>query len=609
MAIWDWFKYDPERAARRRQAVAEAAEERAAALAKRVAEARKAAEERAADIRARQKEAAEIQAARRKETYEAAEEARRERTASKRAAELKEGPKPIIPAVVMVTVRTIPGANISYGNNKHGPWRTKTDWSGIAQFDWPLYYGKLFVNAQKTDYVFSNFKFTSITELPTPRLPTMDGPPSIPVIREPYWGSISRWFLVSPVKREITLFPLARGAEPKEVIKGIKGILCDIWKTTAEMVVPAKLSSYFSISISDAMWICETDPSITDIMTGVSAIASIGEYDFEIPITNGRGSLNIGAKPEIRDLITSLVPPLPTSIPIEISLPNKIRGGFTSQIYHVEPPVVEIPAIGIPVVEIVEIPELGKIIKIIGDELKAFEGMDVTISAVVMCGARPSNGEPAILLIDGKEIERKNTANGFVSFKWTATAEPTRTHRVVVSVPKSEQCPMYGDARDSRSITVSRMVPGIEERLRIEREEYQSRLAAMREERERIREMSLAARAAVTPVTPIIPAIPVTPIIPAIPIIPVTPVTPVEEVEVPAEPGIIEIPAIEAPPGIEYPVNIFIDGVLKGPPPLKIEVVPGKHEIRVELKNFPSLYRSVTLTEGQTLSITDLRFT
>jgi hypothetical protein len=80
-------------------------------------------------------------------------------------------------------------------------------------------------------------------------------------------------------------------------------------------------------------------------------------------------------------------------------------------------------------------------------------------------------------------------------------------------------------------------------------------------------------------------------------------------VEVPEQlPGIIEIPAVEAPPGFEYP-NIFIDGVLKGPPPLTIEVDPGKHEIRVDLKNFTPLYRNVTLTEGQTLSVTDMRFT
>ena len=245
--------------------------------------------------------------------------------------------------------------------------------------------------------------------------------------------------------------------------------------------------------------------------------------------------------------------------------------------------------------------ELGKVARILvapDGELRAYEGMDITITASVMCGATPSNGEPAILLVDGVEIARKNTSQGFVSLKWTATAEPSRTHKICISVPKSEQCPMYGGARDCRTITVSRMIPGIEEQLRLEREEYQARLDALREERKRIREMSLAAAAAAREAAGV--TIPVTEIIP-------TP--PVEEVE-PEEPhpGIIYIPSIPAPPLTEYPINIFIDGVLKGTPPLRVEIPPGTHTIKVELKNFTPLHRTVTVVEGQTLTITDLEF-
>ena len=255
-------------------------------------------------------------------------------------------------------------------------------------------------------------------------------------------------------------------------------------------------------------------------------------------------------------------------------------------------------------------PELGKVAKIMvppDGELRAFEGMDVTITASVMCGASPSNGELAILIIDGKEVARKNTSAGFVSFKWTATTEPARTHRVVVSVPKSDQCPMHGEARDSKPITVSRIIPGIQEQLRIEREAYQSQLATMREERKRIREMSLAARAAVTPIT-----IPVTPPIELPITIPVTPpveppITPPVEPPVEPQPGIIDIPSIITPP-TEYPIEIFIDGVLKGSPPLEVEVDPGTYHITVKLTNFTPLDRKVTITEGQTLTITNMEF-
>lgn len=256
------------------------------------------------------------------------------------------------------------------------------------------------------------------------------------------------------------------------------------------------------------------------------------------------------------------------------------------------------------------VPELGKVAKILvppDGELRAYEGMDVTITASVMCGASPSHGEPAILIIDGEQVASNNTSQGFVSFKWTATTEPARTHRVVVSVPKSDKCPMHGEARDSKPIIVSRIIPGIQEQLRIEREAYQSQLATMREERKRIREMSLAARAAVTPIT-----IPVTPPV-ELPITPPTtppfepPITPPVEPPVEPQPGIIDIPFIPTPP-TKYLIEIFIEGVLKGPPPLKVEVDPGTYHITVKLTNFTQLDRKVTIAEGQTLTITDMEF-
>ena len=141
----------------------------------------------------------------------------------------------------------------------------------------------------------------------------------------------------------------------------------------------------------------------------------------------------------------------------------------------------------------------------------------------------------------------------------------------------------------------------------MEREAYQSQLATMREERKRIREMSIAERAAVTPIT-----IPVTPPIELPITIPVTPpveppITPPVEPPVEPQPGIIDIPSIITPP-TEYPIEIFIDGVLKGSPPLEVEVDPGTYHITVKLTNFTPLDRKVTITEGQTLTITNMEF-
>ena len=138
-------------------------------------------------------------------------------------------------------------------------------------------------------------------------------------------------------------------------------------------------------------------------------------------------------------------------------------------------------------------PQLGKTARILTSaegDLRAYEGMDVTIAASVMCGATPSNGEPAFLIIDGEQVGSKKTIQGFVTFTWKATTEPARTHRIVVRIPKSDQCPAHDEASDSKTITVSRIIPGIEEQLRIEREEYKSQLGLLREERKRIRELS-----------------------------------------------------------------------------------------------------------------------
>ncbi len=246
--------------------------------------------------------------------------------------------------------------------------------------------------------------------------------------------------------------------------------------------------------------------------------------------------------------------------------------------------------------------EIGKIVKILtypaGAALEAYDGMEVTVTASVACGASLSNGETAIFSVDGNEVSRGTTGGGFVTFKWTATVEPSRTHKLCVSVPKSSQCSQFGEARDCKTITVSRAVPNTLEQLKKERESYLAQLEGQRVERERIRQISLT-----LPQTPtILPEVTV-PVIPDVPKTPSIPVSPPEE----QIPGIIDIPTVSIPPGVPYPVEIRIDGNLVGPPPVYKEVVPGTHTVTIGLKGFTPISRKVHLSPGQILTI-DERF-
>jgi len=247
--------------------------------------------------------------------------------------------------------------------------------------------------------------------------------------------------------------------------------------------------------------------------------------------------------------------------------------------------------------------EMGKIVKILtypeGAALEAFDGQEVTVTASVVCGLTLSSGETATFEVDGAEVARGTTSSGTVSFKWKATVEPSRTHKLCVSVPKSAQCPKYGSARDCKTITVSRIIPGIEEQLIKEREEYAKGIEALRQEQERIRELIQPAISAI-PIVPYIPAIPFIPTIPTVPTVPEVP-------EVPKL-GKISIPSVEIPFGVEYPVIIYIDGERIGSPPVLLDADPGTHTVRIELKGFTPISKKISVIAGETTVLTGLRF-
>ncbi len=240
-------------------------------------------------------------------------------------------------------------------------------------------------------------------------------------------------------------------------------------------------------------------------------------------------------------------------------------------------------------------PELGKQVKILAytptAALEAYDGQEVTITAAVTCGISMSNGEIAIFIVDGNEISRGTTNQGFVSFKWIATTDPSRTHKLCVSVPKSDQCTKYGEARDCKTITVSRVIPGIQEQLVKERKAYLSQLEASRRERDRIRDIKTFPELMQPPVIP--------PLIPTIPAVQPPPV-PVPSTETPPAPttGTISIPAVKIPPGVEFPIEIYIDGQGIGAPPISREVSSGTHTLRIQLKGFSPISMKVDVPAG-----------
>lgn len=247
-------------------------------------------------------------------------------------------------------------------------------------------------------------------------------------------------------------------------------------------------------------------------------------------------------------------------------------------------------------------PELGKIVKILtypeGAPLEAFDGQEVTVTASVVCGFTLSSGETAAFEVDGIKVASGTTSSGTVSFRWKATPEPSRTHKLCVSVPKSAQCPKYGSARDCKTITVSRIIPGIEEQLRKEREEYAKGIEALREERERIRKL-------LQPAISVAPAPVIT--TPFVPIVTIPTPTILPGPEVPKQ-GRISIPSVELLPDVAFPVIIYIDGERIGSPPVMLDVDPGTHTVRIELKGFTPISRKISVIAGETTHITDLRF-
>ena len=296
-----------------------------------------------------------------------------------------------------------------------------------------------------------------------------------------------------------------------------------------------------------------------------------------------------------------------------IKIPNR-NGGFKSYTYNVYVPPVCVPGIPeppvIPVPPVIPKPLLprAKTVKILttaGYNLPdAYVGKTIEIIAAVMCGLDKSDGEYALLTLDGVPIAESRTGTsslgpGFVTFKWTVEGE-SGPRKLCVRVPKSDVCPNYSEATDCKVMMVSTVRPAVAEQLERERAELRERLELIRLEREIVE--TIQKEDGVFPPVPTLPEI-------TIPEPKVDIEEVIEELEEKVEViGTIKIPSIPIPKKLNLLPTVSIDNNVIGSPPININVVPGKHTIKVELKGLTPIYKTVNVEPGQVLTITDISF-
>jgi len=227
----------------------------------------------------------------------------------------------------------------------------------------------------------------------------------------------------------------------------------------------------------------------------------------------------------------------------------------------------------------------------------AYVGKTIEIIAAVMCGLDKSDGEYALLTLDGEPIAeswtgRSSFGPGFVTFKWTVEGE-SGPRKLCVRVPKSDECPGYSEATDCKIMMVSSVRPSIAEQLERERGELRERLELIRLERETT-EPSQKGEISLPEIT-------------------VDTDTDIESViedweEHAEDVGTIKIPSIPTPDNINLLPTVSIDNNIIGYPPININVIPGKHQIKVELKGLSPIYKTITIEPDQELTITDISF-
>ena len=296
--------------------------------------------------------------------------------------------------------------------------------------------------------------------------------------------------------------------------------------------------------------------------------------------------------------------------PIVIKIPDK-DGGYTSYPFNITitgedipyvPPVPPIPDIIVPPTGY---PKLVKVLKSLGAQTlpTAYVGQTIEVLGTVVNGPDKSKNELSFLVIDGTVVAQERTGNvsslgdGFIAFKWKVSSGPSM-RRVCILVPKSDIYPNYSESQNCVLMMTSPESISVEDRLAIERGQLKARLDMLQTERAALREGAIQSPSVSPRYEITIPTI-----------IDVPPIKLPDEPEIPEiTNGFISIPSIPTLPNeLNIPI-ISIDNIVYGPPPLKIDVPAGKHTIKIDLKGFTPIYKSVIIGSGETVLLSGIGF-
>ena len=234
--------------------------------------------------------------------------------------------------------------------------------------------------------------------------------------------------------------------------------------------------------------------------------------------------------------------------------------------------------------------------------LRVVKGQDIPISAKVFLATTPispSDGEPVELVVADQVVATSTTRDGVVAFDWTVPEDAPLTFKICLRIPANDIHPEYADSIACKVVSATREFTGVAEQKLSEMEEYLERLAALRAERVRQLESQR-----VDPST-VLPGVVPGSSPPEIPI----PEIPVPDIPPPEPPalGEIRIPFVDiGKPGPFPDPKIYIDNQYAGAPPLSVAKEPGKHVVKVELKGFAPLHKTVQVEPGGAVILDNL---
>ena len=524
---------------------------------------------------------------------------------------------------------TVPNAKVSYGSRLHGYTSRTADRSGTVTFEWAWWKGAVYVNAQKSGWVFSNRRLT-------------DKPGTWS------WGQSSDWFIVNPATRQMRLYGLSRIFAERELIKTeeAKRILAAEKRKAIEAakkakeVIRAVVDPAIMKIIQDDYYLrklYETDPSAAinearDKLATIEAkkVAEAARETVSDKVVvkllvrdcfrniwkpvfgkhwacSGRGvdraSINMSDVPGLNCHSSAgearrvkLLKPVVFSsghsvrfiriggsektsyVDVEITRPTEV-------VEKIEEAIKEIPVV---------VAKLAKTLKVTRLVSSVFKGDTATIVGSVAVDGRPADNEPVVLYVDGKKAAETVTKHGIFSFEYKFTKAGSR--KLILESPATDRYPDAG--RDVRTVLVSSVPLELEERLLAEREEYAARREALRRKRIIIPEEYeykpiFRREKLVTPKPEIEPEI-----IPAEP-----------EPPIPTRGSIyVDLPVPPVPGQlIEVPVAVWLDDMFRGNAPTTIDNVKvGSHIVVLKMTGFVSPPMNVEVREGEVTRVSGI---